>query len=94
MVASGKNADFLVLDANPLDNNANTRRISRVYLRGREVDRAVLRTQLLTSRLRAWSVSGGSSDPRAPAFAAVYAGRTGLRHTLFAPQHRSKAGKF
>lgn len=46
MVASGKNADFLVLDANPLDNIANTRRISRVYLRGREVDRAALRTQL------------------------------------------------
>jgi imidazolonepropionase-like amidohydrolase len=45
MVASGKNADFLVLDANPLDNIANTRRISRVYLRGREVDRAALRTQ-------------------------------------------------
>jgi imidazolonepropionase-like amidohydrolase len=46
MVASGKNADFLVLDANPLDNIANTRRISRVYMRGREVDRAALRTQL------------------------------------------------
>jgi hypothetical protein len=46
MVASGKNADFLVLDANPLDNIANTRRISRVYLRGGEVDRAALRTQL------------------------------------------------
>jgi hypothetical protein len=29
MVATGKNADFLVLDANPLDNIANTRRISR-----------------------------------------------------------------
>jgi imidazolonepropionase-like amidohydrolase len=46
MVASGKDADFLVLKANPLDNIANTRRISRVYLRGREVDRAALRTQL------------------------------------------------
>jgi imidazolonepropionase-like amidohydrolase len=45
-VASGKNADFLVLDANPLDNIANTRRISRVYLRGGQVDRASLRTQL------------------------------------------------
>jgi imidazolonepropionase-like amidohydrolase len=45
-VASGKNADFLVLDANPLDNIANTRRISRVYLRGAEVDRAALRKQL------------------------------------------------
>jgi imidazolonepropionase-like amidohydrolase len=45
-LASGKNADFLVLDANPLDNIAYTRRISRVYLRGGEVDRAALRTQL------------------------------------------------
>ena len=45
-VASGKNADFLVLDANPLDNIANTRRISRVYLQGAEVDRAALRRQL------------------------------------------------
>jgi imidazolonepropionase-like amidohydrolase len=46
MVASGKNADFLVLDANPLDNIANTRRISRVYLRGAEVDRAALKKHL------------------------------------------------
>jgi imidazolonepropionase-like amidohydrolase len=45
-VARGKNADFLVLDANPLDNIDNTRRISRVYLRGTEVDRAALRKQL------------------------------------------------
>jgi imidazolonepropionase-like amidohydrolase len=44
-VASGKNADFIVLDANPLDNIANTRRIWRVYLRGSEVDRAALRKQ-------------------------------------------------
>jgi imidazolonepropionase-like amidohydrolase len=46
MVASGKNADFLVLDANPLDDIANTRRISRVYLRGAEVDRAALKKRL------------------------------------------------
>ena len=56
MVASGKNADFLVLDANPLDNIANTRRISRVYLRGREVDRAALRAQL------EWRVCSGAGD--------------------------------
>lgn len=46
VVAPGKNADFLVLDANPLDNIANTRRVSRVYLRGGAVDRTAVRTQL------------------------------------------------
>jgi imidazolonepropionase-like amidohydrolase len=41
-IASGKSADFVVLDANPLDDIRNTRRISRVYLRGTEIDRAKL----------------------------------------------------
>jgi len=41
-VAPGKSADFVVLDANPLDAITNTRRISRVYLRGRHVDREKL----------------------------------------------------
>ena len=45
MVAAGRNADFIVLDANPLDNIANTRRINKVYLRGTEVDRAALRSR-------------------------------------------------
>jgi len=36
----GKSADFIVLDANPLDDITNTRRISAVYLRGAAVDRA------------------------------------------------------
>jgi imidazolonepropionase-like amidohydrolase len=42
-VAAGKSADFLVLDANPLDNINNTRRISGVYLRGKKLDRAAMR---------------------------------------------------
>src|SRR5213596_1118429 len=41
-VAMGKSADFLVLDANPLENITYTRRISAVYLRGTAVDRAAL----------------------------------------------------
>ena len=44
-VAAGKSADFLVLDANPLDDIANTRRISKVYVRGAEVDRAALKAR-------------------------------------------------
>jgi imidazolonepropionase-like amidohydrolase len=45
MVAPGKSADFIVLDANPLENIANTRRINKVYLRGQEVDRAGMRAR-------------------------------------------------
>jgi imidazolonepropionase-like amidohydrolase len=37
---AGKSADFMVLDANPLDDITNTRRISTVILRGVAVDRA------------------------------------------------------
>jgi imidazolonepropionase-like amidohydrolase len=42
MVAAGRNADFIVLDANPLESISNTRRINKVYLRGQEVPRAAM----------------------------------------------------
>ena len=45
-VTAGKEADFMVLDANPLDDIHNTRKISKVYLRGAELDRAALRAKL------------------------------------------------
>lgn len=45
-LAAGKEANFLVLDANPLDRMTNTQRISRVYMKGSEVDRAALRVPL------------------------------------------------
>jgi len=51
-LAAGKSADFVVLDANPLDDITNTRRIAQVYLRGTAVNRARLRAQ--------WS-GGGTS---------------------------------
>jgi len=39
-IEANKSADFIVLDANPLDNITNTRKIASVYLRGASVDRS------------------------------------------------------
>jgi len=39
-IEANKSADFIVLNANPLDDIVNTRKISAVYLRGASVDRA------------------------------------------------------
>jgi imidazolonepropionase-like amidohydrolase len=38
-IEANKSADFIVLDANQLDNITNTRKIASVYLRGAQVDR-------------------------------------------------------
>jgi imidazolonepropionase-like amidohydrolase len=42
MLAVNKRADFIVLDANPLDDIHNTRKISAVYLNGAKLDREAL----------------------------------------------------
>jgi imidazolonepropionase-like amidohydrolase len=43
---AGKDATFLVLDANPLDDIINTQRISQVFVKGAAVDRAAMRARL------------------------------------------------
>jgi imidazolonepropionase-like amidohydrolase len=50
VVSGGKEASFTVLDANPLDGITNTRRISRVYLRGKELDRQALRNGFMSGK--------------------------------------------
>jgi imidazolonepropionase-like amidohydrolase len=42
----GKRADLLVLDANPVDDVVNARRIARTFIGGVEIDRAALRAQI------------------------------------------------
>jgi len=46
-VEAGKSADFIVLDANPLDDITNTRAINAVYLRGVLLDREGMGARLL-----------------------------------------------
>ena len=45
----GKSADFIVLEANPLEDITNTRRIAAVYLRGDELDRDAMRARYTIS---------------------------------------------
>ncbi|MBV56726.1 MAG: hypothetical protein CMQ12_09160 [Gammaproteobacteria bacterium] len=42
LIRPGMSADLLVLNANPLDDIRNTRTITRVYLRGSEIDRSLI----------------------------------------------------
>ena len=51
-IAEGRTADFLVLNANPLDDIRNTRQIADVYLHGARLDRQALAAK--------WKKSGTS----------------------------------
>jgi len=47
VLAPGKRADFLVLDANPLQDIRNTRSIAKLYVLGKEVDRSAIKASLM-----------------------------------------------
>ena len=49
-LAPGKAASFMVLDANPLENITNTRRIADVYIDGRRIDRPAFRARMSAAR--------------------------------------------
>jgi sugar lactone lactonase YvrE len=65
-LAAGKSADFIVLDANPLDDIANTRRISAVYLRGELVPRAALRARWTSAPVQTSGAPQYQVDPAWP----------------------------
>jgi imidazolonepropionase-like amidohydrolase len=46
-IVAGKEASFNVLDANPLESITNTRRISTIYLRGKELNQPALRASFM-----------------------------------------------
>ena len=52
-VATGMSADFVMLDANPIDDIKNTRKIADVYIRGARVDRDAMRTRMAGTLRRA-----------------------------------------
>lgn len=49
-VSAGKSADFIVLDANPLDDISNTRRIGQVYLHGEQIRRGSRAASLIVQK--------------------------------------------
>lgn len=57
-IEAGKYADFLILDANPLEDEANYQRICAIYQGGRMVDRASLPTQRLITAYPRFEPSG------------------------------------
>jgi imidazolonepropionase-like amidohydrolase len=64
-VAVKKEADFIVLDANPLDDIANTLRISTVYLRGKEIDRKGLRARFMAAGKKSQRIKTPAYTPSA-----------------------------
>ncbi len=52
MITPGRRADFLVLDANPLEDIRNTRAIHAVYLAGQRIDREAIARELRGETVR------------------------------------------
>ena len=67
-IEAGRSADFLVLDANPLDDITHTREIAAVYLRGVEVDRGALRARWTASDPAPAAQNRAAADPEPVVF--------------------------
>ncbi len=91
-LVAGARADFVVLEANPLDDITNTRRIARVVLGGEEVDREAMRGSWSEGAAAPAETAGGpppgpsSRDVEWRAYAADVAG------SRYAPLDQIDAG--
>ena len=72
-VAPGHLADLLLLDANPLDDIANLRRVAGVFVRGRYLNTALLSALRRPPTMRGWPVPvvATRSVPQTPAASSV-----------------------
>jgi len=63
IIAAGKRADLVLLDANPLEDIANTQKISSVVLKGKYLSRADLDSMLTRARVAAAAVPADQKGP-------------------------------
>jgi molybdenum ABC transporter molybdate-binding protein len=85
-IAPQKSADFVVLNANPLDDITNTRTIQSVYLRGREVDRSALRETFQAAQITVLCSNGikAAMEALLPQFEAATGRRVAIKYDLAA----------
>ncbi len=70
-IAIGRFADVVLLDANPLEDIANLRRVSAVVLRGRLFSRQAIVTLRQPPTIRGWSNAASTSATPKPAASSV-----------------------
>lgn len=69
-IAEGRFADLVLLDANPLEEISNLRRVAGVVLRGRYFDRTALSALRRPPTIRGWTNASTSATPKPAASSA------------------------